>query len=200
MTAPASSGLVVRSGLLVALAVVLGAIVGVGPSARKAFACSCAESTLSEFVDQNPEAAVAAFAGRQVSRVVEDEQVDDGAVLTFAVETVYLGDVGTMVEVRTHAQGSACGLDVSGVTPVGILVTDFGRGPSVDLCTSRWPVDELAAEFGPGSEPTNAPSTTLGSSGAADGGSWDSARFGLGALLLAIVATGVALVWRRRRR
>ena len=86
----------------------VGAVVGlIGGPAERALACSCAETTLAEFVGRHPEAIVAAFTGTQTDRAVEDEQAEDGAVLTFAVEAVFIGDVGATHEVRTHAQSSA---------------------------------------------------------------------------------------------
>lgn len=180
--------------------------------------------TLAEFVDEFPDAVVAAFAGRQVDRVVEDELADAGAILEFEVESVFIGDVGMMHEVRTHAQTSACGLDVVGSGTLGILVTDFGRGPSVDQCGSLWRVDDLTAEFGPGRTPTaessttstitTTPTTTTVTTSTTvivddskpdrsdDRGGDPSAvkRAGLAVLLFAIGAAGVGLAWRGRRR
>lgn len=194
-----------RTSATLALGVALGSVLGVltGP-AERALACTCLETTLAEFVAQYPEAIVAAFTGTQTDRVVEDELADGGAVLTFDVDTVYAGDVGASIEVRTHAQSSACGLDFDGFGLVSLTATDFGGGPGVNLCSSRWPAAELEAQYGPGREPADvppgSPPTQTGPIAGPDAedGPRLLTRVGLGVVLL--VVAGAALVVVRRGR
>lgn len=179
----------------------VGAVVGlIGGPAERALACSCAETTLAEFVGRHPEAIVAAFTGTQTDRAVEDEQAEDGAVLTFAVDAVFIGDVGATHEVRTHAQSSACGLDVGSGAFARVTVVDLGDGPIAGLCSSLWSVEELAAQFGPGREPVGVPPPpdTGPDDRADDDGPRLTTRLGLGVVLLAVLTSALVVVRRRR--
>lgn len=118
-----------------------------------ALACSCAQMSLAEFDAEFGDLIVAAFVGTQTDRVVVDEQSDDGAVLTFDVARVYAGEVASRFEVRTAAQSSACGLDVTGHPDVALLATSFRGRPNVGLCGSLFPESEFAAVFGTPSSP-----------------------------------------------
>ena len=122
-------------------------VVGFGP--RPAAACSCQDSTLAEYADE----VALAFTGEQTARVVLDEMEDNGAVLTFEVDQVFKGDVGETISVRTHAQGSACGMDFSGAAGSGVAVFTWRDQLSVSLCGSAVSVEELESVFGDGVPP-----------------------------------------------
>ena len=84
-------------------------------------ACSCILRELSEYADDIS----VAFVGHQLERVVHDYVEDNGTALLFRVERVYRGEAGPLIEVRTHAQGPACGIDVGGQGRVGVVARQW---------------------------------------------------------------------------
>ena len=129
--------------------VALAAVVLVVATAGTAHACSCAVRELSEYADDIS----VAFAGDQLERVVQDYVEDNGAALLFRVERVYKGEAGPLLEVRTHAQGPACGIDAGGQGTVGVGARHWRDDLSVDLCGSIVAIDELEEVFGEGYPP-----------------------------------------------
>lgn len=125
----------------------------VGSGLRPAAACSCVDSTLAEYADD----VTLAFTGEQTSRVVIDEAQDNGAVLTFDVDRVFRGDVGETISVRTHAQGSACGMDFSRAEGSGVAVFTWRGQLTVSLCGSAVSVEDLESAFGDGVLPVASP-------------------------------------------
>ena len=118
-------------------------------SSRTAHACSCMLRELSEYAD----GASVAFVGHQLERIVQDYVEDNGAALLFRVERVYKGEAGPLVEVRTHAQDSACGIDMGGRGTVGVVANQWRGDLSVNLCGSIVEIDELGEVFGEGYPP-----------------------------------------------
>ena len=129
--------------------VAMVAVVMVVATARTAQACSCVVRELSEYADDIS----VALAGDQLERVVQDYVEDNGAALLFRVERVYKGEAGPLIEVRTHAQGPACGIDVGGQGTVGVVANQWRGDLSVNLCGSIVSIDELAEFFGEGYPP-----------------------------------------------
>ena len=121
------------------------AVVGSGT----AHACSCIVRELSEYAD----GVSVAFVGHQLALGVEDYFDDNGAVLLFGVDRVYKGEAGPLIEVRTHAQDSACGIDVGGRGTVGVVARQWRGDLSVNLCGSIVAIDELQEVFGEGYPP-----------------------------------------------
>ena len=118
-------------------------------AAGTAHACSCIARELSEYADD----ITVAFVGTQLERAVHDYVEDNGAVLLFSVDRVYVGEAGPLIEVRTHAQGSACGIDLDGRGPVGVAAHMWRGDLSVGLCGSVVAVDALEEVFGEGRPP-----------------------------------------------
>ncbi|MCY4665825.1 MAG: hypothetical protein OXC00_14300 [Acidimicrobiaceae bacterium] len=131
---------------------VLAAVLTAGTmvaSSGTAHACSCMLRELSEYAD----GVSVAFAGHQLDRVVQDYVDDNGAALLFRVERVYKGEAGPLIEVRTHAQGPACGIDVGGQGSVGVVANEWRGDLSVNLCGSVVAIGELEEVFGAGYPP-----------------------------------------------
>ena len=91
--------------------------------AGTAHACSCIVRELPEYAD----GVSVAFAGHQLERVVQDYVEDNGAGLLFRVDRVYKGEAGPLIEVRTHAQDSACGIDAGDQGSVGVVASPVAR-------------------------------------------------------------------------
>lgn len=126
--------------------VALVAVMTVVVTARTAQACSCVERELADYAD----GVAVAFVGHQLERVVQDYVEDNGAALLFRVERVHKGQAGPLIEVRTHAQGPACGIDVGGQGTVGVVANQWRGDLSVNLCGSIVAIDELEQVFGEG--------------------------------------------------
>ena len=164
------------------------ALVGIAATPRTAHACSCGDLELSEYADDIS----VAFVGRQLERVVHDQVDDNGTALLFRVDRVYKGEAGPLIEVRTHAQESACGIDLGGMGAVGIVARTWRGDLSVDLCSSMVTAAELQDVFGEGYPPDE--SIRLPDSG-------DDQSL-LAFLLIAgaaVVLAAGAVAWRRRR-
>ena len=142
---------------LVLIAVVAAGTMVATPST--AHACSCILRNLAEYADR----ASVAFTGRQLERVVQDYVGDNGAALVFRVGRVYRGEVGSLIEVRTHAQGPACGIDVGGQDEVGIVAETWRGQLSVNRCGSVVTPDELEEVFGAGYPPDESIRLTVAS-------------------------------------
>ena len=164
------------------------ALVGIAATPRTAHACSCGDRELSEYADD----ITVAFVGRQLERVVLDEVDDNGTALLFGVDRVYKGEAGPLIEVRTHAQESACGVDLGGMGVVGIAARTWRGDLSVHLCGSMVTAAELQDVFGEGHPPDD--SIRLPDSG--------DDQSPLAFLLIAgaaVVLAAGAVAWRRRR-
>ena len=174
-------------GLLMTAAAI--ALVGITATPRTAHACSCIHRELSEYADD----ITVAFVGRQLERVVHDQFDDNGAALLFRVDRVYKGEAGPLIEVRTHAQGPACGMDLGGMGAVGIVARTWRGDLSVNLCGSMVTAAELQDVFGEGRPPDD--SIRLPDS--------DDDRGLLAFLLIAgaaaVLAAG-AVAWHRQRQ
>ena len=159
-----------------------------------AHACSCIDLDLSDYADD----ITVAFVGTQVEKVVHDYVDDNGAALLFSVDRVYTGEAGPLIEVRTHAQGDpACGIDMDGRGPVGIVAHEWRGALSVDLCGSIVSVVELESVFGEGRPPDESIPPPV-----SPDASEDFFNTGLTLVLAAAAVatlTGAAIVWRRRR-
>ena len=182
---------------------------------RAAHACSCMELDLSKYV--NDDAIV--FVGTQLERVVHDDMKDNGVTLLLSVERVYSGEAGPLIEVRTNAQGGACGVDLYWDGEVGVVAQMWLGELSVNSCTTPVPVDALEEVFGEGRPPDESirlpvsPDSRANSSNAnlsldeneqaaPTTSSPDLAERLLATLLIAAVAAIVvaaAVVWNRRR-
>ena len=114
-----------------------------------AHACSCLLRELPEYAD----GVDVAFGGHQLDLVVQDYVEDNGAALLFRVDRVYKGEAGPLIEVRTHAQGSACGIDVGGQGTVGVVAHQWRGDLSVNLCGSIVAIGEIEEVFGGGYPP-----------------------------------------------
>ena len=164
------------------------ALIGLAATPRAAHACSCIDRELSEYADD----ITVAFVGRQLERVVHDWVDDNGTALLFRVDQVYKGDAGPLIEVRTHAQGPACGMDLGGMGAVGIAARTWRGDLSVNLCNSMVTAAELQDVFGEGHPPDD--SIRLPDSG-------DDQSL-LAFLLIAgaaVVLAAGAVAWRRQR-
>ena len=164
------------------------ALVGIAATPRTAHACSCIDLELSEYADD----ITVAFVGRQLERVVHDWVDDNGTALLFGVDRVYKGEAGPLIEVRTHAQGPACGIDLGGMGAVGIVARTWRGDLSVNLCGSMVTAAELQDVFGEGYPPDD--SIRLPDSG--------DDQSPLAFLLIAgaaVVLSAGAVAWRRRR-
>ena len=174
-------------GVLVTAAAI--ALVGIAATPRTAHACSCRHRELPEYADDIS----VAFVGRQLERVVHDQFDDNGAALLFRVDRVYKGEAGPLIEVRTHAQGPACGIDLGGMGAVGVVARTWRGDLSVDLCASMVTAAELQDVFGEGYPPDD--SIRLPDS--------DDGQSLLAFLLVAgaaVVLAAGAVAWRRRRQ
>ena len=132
--------------LVLAAVLMAGTIIN---SSGTAHACSCMLRELSEYAD----GVAVAFVGHQLERVVQDYVEDNGAALLFRVERVYKGEAGPLIEVRTHAQGPACGIDAGGQGTVGVVANQWRGDLSVNVCGSIVAIDELEQVFGEGYPP-----------------------------------------------
>lgn len=113
-----------------------------------AYGCSCADQALAEYADEVDRA----FVGRLVARTEHSYTDDNGVSLVFDVERVYKGPVEARIEVFTHAQASACGLDV-GPGTVGIVAFEWRGESSVGSCSSPVSPASLREVFGEGTAP-----------------------------------------------
>src|SRR5829696_8157380 len=103
-----------RTGVLLLLGAVLGALVGLGASPAQA--CSCAGGTTAEFAER----ADAVFTGRLLSREEPTQPVTsstDPALHVFAVDAVAKGAVSGRQEVLSPVSGASCGLELTGDGP-----------------------------------------------------------------------------------
>lgn len=204
-----------RTGVLLLLSALLGALVVVG--AAPAQACSCAGGTTAEFAAR----ADAVFTGRLVSRTEPDRPIRssaDPALHVFAVDAVVKGAVSARQEVLSPVSGATCGLELTGEGPVAVFATrtpdPYISASDPDLaddqyyaylCGGSAPLTpELEAELGPlrpvaASPPPAAPvepRAAATSSPDRDGPAAALLVLGGGAVL---VCAGALLVLRRRR-
>ena len=160
-------------------------------SAGTAHACSCIERELSDYDDDIS----VAFAGSQLKRIVYSNVDDSGVALVFSVDRVYKGEVRSYIEVRTHAQESACGIDMYGRGTVGVVAGMWRGDLVVHLCGSIVTVDALEKAFGAGYPPDE--SIRLPASPDPSEDFLDTGQVLLVAGAAVILLAGAA-VWRRR--
>lgn len=129
--------------------VAMVAVATVVVTAGTAQACSCVERELADYADD----VSVAFTGSQVERTVHSQVHDNGVALVFSVDRVYKGEAGPFIEVRTHAQDSACGIDLGGRGTVGVVAGEWRGDLNVNLCGSIVSVDALESVFGDGYPP-----------------------------------------------
>jgi hypothetical protein len=149
-----------RTGILLLLGALIGALVVVGASPAQA--CSCAGGTTAEFTER----ADAVFTGRLVSRDEPDQPVlssADPALHVFAVDAVAKGAVSERQEVLSPLSGASCGLELTGDGPVAVFATRTpdryisASDPGLEddqyyayLCDGSAPLTpQLEAELGP---------------------------------------------------
>lgn len=109
-----------RTGILLLLSALLGALVVVG--AGPAQACECVGDTTAGFIER----ADAVFTGRLISREEPGGPVRssaDPALHVFAVDAVAKGAVSERQEVLSALSGASCGLEVTGDGPVVVFAT-----------------------------------------------------------------------------
>jgi hypothetical protein len=203
-----------RTGVLVLLSALLGAlcVVAAGP----AQACSCAGATTAVYAEH----ADAVFIGRLISREVPEQPITssaDPALHVFAVDTVVKGAVTERQEVLSPVSGASCGLEIFDDGPVAVFATRTpdpyinGDAPSAGdryfayLCDGTAPLTpELEAELtalGPASAPAPvpaAPGPRAAATAAPDDGNGPVAAI-LVAAAAALLGAGVLLAMRRRR-
>jgi hypothetical protein len=100
-------------------------------------ACSCALP--------DPRAALAQADGAFVGTLVSRRQLEQQAVLEFTVDSTLKGSIGRTVEVRTAANGAACGLEAPVGTRVGLVLERRGGTWHGYLCWQFDPDELLAA-------------------------------------------------------
>lgn len=148
-----------RTGVLLLLGTLLGALVVLG--ATPAQACSCAGGTTAEFAER----ADAVFTARLVAREVPRElrTSADPALHVFVVDAVAKGVVSERQEVLSPVSGASCGLELTGQGPVAVFATRtadaFPGIPTPELeddqyfaylCGGTAPLTpQLAADLGP---------------------------------------------------
>jgi len=149
-----------RTGILLLLSALVGAVVVLGASPAQA--CECAGGTTAEFTER----ADAVFIGRLVSRDLPGEPITssaDPALHVFAVDAVAKGAVSERQEVLSPVSGASCGLELSGDGPVAVFATRTAdpwlsaSGPELEddqyyayLCGGSAPLTpQLEAELGP---------------------------------------------------
>lgn len=167
----------------------LVAVVMVTATAGTALACSCIERDLADYVDDIS----VAFAGSQVERTVHSQFEDNGVALVFSVDQVHKGEVGPLIEVRTHAQGSACGIDMDGRGMVGVVAGEWRGDLNVNLCGSVVSLGALEDVFGEGHPPDE--SIRLAESSSDDFPSTNLVLLVAGGGIVLLVS---AAAWRRR--
>jgi len=121
-----------RTGTLLLLSALLGALVVVG--AGPAQACECVGDTTAGFTER----ADAVFTGRLISREEPDGPVRssaDPALHVFSVDAVAKGAVSERQEVLSPLSGATCGLEVAGDGPVVVFATR-ATDPSI---AGDWP-------------------------------------------------------------
>lgn len=204
---PGGRPIAVRRPLLAILGLLAGAVLAVG-SAGPAGACSCVETS----DDEAFAAAAVVFAGvvtgRQDPPPAQVQSSADPATWSFAVSTVYKGDVLEGQQVQSAMSGASCGLELR----VGgeYLVFADRQGPLTgNLCNGTRELANAAVpeSFGPGEAPTSeeeaGPPGAVGVVGEEVGGDDESSWFprstiAVLAVLSAAVVGGVTLARSRR--
>ena len=126
------------------------ALVGIAATPRTAHACSCGDLELSAYADD----ITVAFVGRQLERVVHDQVDDNGSCAVVPCRPGVQGArPAPSSRSRTHAQESACGIDLGGMGAVGVAARTWRGDLSVDLCNSMVTAAELQDVFGEGHPP-----------------------------------------------
>ena len=208
-----------RTGILLLLSALLGALVVLGASPAQA--CECVGGTTAQFTER----ADAVFTGRLVSRVEPTGAIRssaDPALHVFAVDAVAKGAVSERQEVLSPLSGASCGLELTGDGPVVVFATRTadtylsGTTPPLEdgqyyayLCDGSAPLTpQLEAELGalrsvtPAAEPTTAapvePRAAATTAPGRDGPS--PALLVLGAAGVVVLGAGALLLRRRRAR
>ena len=198
----------VRRGIVtLLLAAVLSAAGLINPS--PAAACSCAGGTTEQyFADAN-----AVFTGTLLSRTVDHPDWPvisslDPALLGFAADLVYKGDVHARQGVVTASEGASCGLELAGDGPFVVFATrdpDLPEGQyRAGLCGGTTTSDDaVVAELenlsGLAASPgTPGPAPRDGQAGLQSSGLGPAPTVLIGIGVLAVLAAGWVLLRRRR--
>lgn len=104
-----------------------------GVSAGSAQGCSCA------LVD--PRVGLQEADGAFIGVLMRREVQGVGAVLTFRVEEVFKGELGSTVEVRTNASSAGCGLDLPEGERTGLFLQRRDGAWTTHLCWQVAPAD-----------------------------------------------------------
>ena len=116
----------------------IAAAVGVG-AAAPASACSCLAATVTaESLAESDAAFVGTVRGR------------DGDVITFAVDRVYAGRLGPVVDVVAGTNSASCGLDARRGQRLGLFLGADGGGWRSGLCSAHNPAEFEAVSLGYG--------------------------------------------------
>ncbi|RBY76618.1 hypothetical protein DQ239_13875 [Blastococcus sp. TF02-09] len=204
-----------RTGVLLLLSALLGALVVLGASPAQA--CECVTGTTAEFTER----ADAVFTGRLIAREEPSGVIissTDPALHVFAVDAVAKGAVSERQEVLSPVSGASCGLEIPGGGPVAVFATRTadphlspGSPPLEDdqyyayLCGGTAPLTpELESALGPlqpvagapAPAPAVEPRAVATTAPDSDGPPSSLLVLGGGAVLL---GAGALLVLRRRR-
>lgn len=144
----------------------------------------------------------AVFVGSEIEREVMDEFDENGARLTFEVTEVYLGDIGEVTEVFTHAQESACGATFNPGESTTVFVREWQGQPNVSLCDQfiEFEDGDLETEFGPSSAPSDAAAVPPDDGGSGSGSSSSNAGLWVGIMVLAFLIGGGCFAYIRRNK
>ena len=172
-------------------------LAGVVAGAVPAHACSCVQVT----DDAAFEGSDLVFTGRLVTRKDTPAGLGgslssgDRAVLTFAVDRVFKGQVSARQRVSTSRDGASCGWELAGEGPFLVFAQGAGASVSTSLCSGNR-AGAAPAAWGDGAAPV------AGQTGPPEPFNRFSLRnLGLVAgLVAALVAVGVAVLTRRDSR
>lgn len=174
--------------LVLGLTALLVALLTATLAPRPAAACSCASAPLDDYADEVP----VAFTGTQVDRVELGGQIGGEVLLTFEVDQVYTGPVGSTLTARTAADSAACGVDFGGQGQVALAAFGSVDEPSLGLCGSLVSEGDLEAVFGVGADPDPEVIDVLADDGTDDGGA-DGGGLPWAAVLAAVVAVAAVV-------
>jgi hypothetical protein len=118
----------------------LAAAGGAAAEPEPAYACSCARLDAKRGLPR----ADAALVGELLFKA-RDEPAGGEATYVFAVERVVKGTLGSRVEIRSGADGAACGFEVRENERIGLLLERDGDIWRSGLCSQLPPAELLRA-------------------------------------------------------
>ena len=188
----------IRRAVLVGV-VLLSALVVLPVRAERAWACSCGGLTDAEAFDRSGAVFIGELTERREPTVALSSEAD--VRLVFTVERVFKGEVHATQSVVTAADGSSCGLEISGPGPHLIFGRTRGATTEIEagLCdgTRALAAESVPEAFGAGSAPIGGSSAI----GHDRSGLWIASAAGV--VLVGLIATLIAVslwVYRRMRR